>query len=61
MLRFRGTERALVGASGDVTQRQVAHTFSTNGNVNLSFAQTNGGRNTVGLKQWTDVPLHLTH
>ncbi len=39
----------------------VTHTFSTNGNVNLNFAQTNGGCGTIGLKQWTEVPLHLTN
>jgi Flp pilus assembly protein TadG len=39
----------------------VTHTFSTNGNVNLNFAQTKDGCATVGLKQWVDVPLHLTN
>jgi Flp pilus assembly protein TadG len=39
----------------------VTHTFSTNGNVNLNFAQTNGGCSTVGLKQWVETPLHLTN
>jgi hypothetical protein len=39
----------------------VTHSFSTNGNVNLNFAQTNGGCGTIGLKQWVEVPLHLTN
>jgi Flp pilus assembly protein TadG len=39
----------------------VTHTFDTNGNVNLNFAQTNGGCGTIGLKQWSEVPLHLTN
>jgi hypothetical protein len=38
----------------------VTHSFSTNGNVNLSFAQTSGGCSVIGLKQWQEVPLHLT-
>ena len=36
----------------------VANTFTTDGSVNLNFAQTNGC-NTIGMKQWTAVPLHL--
>jgi hypothetical protein len=36
----------------------VVNTFTTDGSVNLNFAQTNGCT-TIGMKQWTDVPLHL--
>jgi len=36
----------------------VVNTFTTDGSVNLNFAQTNGC-NTIGMKQWTDIPLHL--
>ncbi len=39
----------------------VTHTFDTNGNVDLNFAQTNGGCSTIGLKQWVEVPLYLTN
>src|SRR5262249_32010876 len=39
----------------------VTHTFATNGNVNLDFAQTGGGCSTIGMKQYTEVPLHLTN
>jgi Flp pilus assembly protein TadG len=51
-----------IAASGNYQcTKVVTHTFSTNGNVNLNFAQTNGGCGTVGLKQWAEVPLHLTN
>ena len=36
----------------------VVNTFTTDGSVNLNFAQTNGCT-TVGMKQWSEVPLHL--
>jgi Flp pilus assembly protein TadG len=36
----------------------VVNTFTTDGSVNLNFAQTSGC-NTIGMKQWADVPLHL--
>jgi Flp pilus assembly protein TadG len=50
-----------IAASGNYQcSKVVTHTFDTNGNVNLNFAQTNGGCGTIGLKQWTEVPLHLT-
>jgi hypothetical protein len=29
--------------------------------VNLDFAQTGGGCGTIGLKQWSEVPLHLSN
>jgi hypothetical protein len=34
------------------------NTFTTDGSVNLNFAQTNGC-NTIGMKQWQDTPVHL--
>jgi Flp pilus assembly protein TadG len=50
-----------VAASGNYKcTKIVTHTFSTNGNVNLNFAQTSSGCSTIGMKQWQEVPLHLT-
>jgi hypothetical protein len=37
----------------------VVNTFTTDGSVNLNFAQTNGCT-TIGMKQWSDIPLHLS-
>jgi Flp pilus assembly protein TadG len=36
----------------------VADTFTTNGSVALNFSQSNGCT-TLGVKQWTPVPIHL--
>jgi Flp pilus assembly protein TadG len=36
----------------------VFNTFTTDGSVNLNFAQSSGCT-TLGVKQWTAVPLHL--
>jgi len=49
-----------IAASGNYHCTKFAtNTFDTNGNVNLNFGQDSGGCNTVGLKQWNEVPLHL--
>jgi Flp pilus assembly protein TadG len=37
----------------------VVNTFTTDGSVNLDFAQTNSGCTSLGMKQWTDTPIHL--
>ncbi len=36
----------------------VANTFTTDGSVNLNFSQSSGCT-TLGVKQWTTVPIHL--
>ena len=36
----------------------VANTFTTDGSVNLNFSQSSGCT-TLGVKQWTPVPIHL--
>ncbi len=51
-----------IAASNDYQcSKIVTHTFDTNGNANLNFAQTKGGCGIIGLKQWVEVPLHLTN
>jgi Flp pilus assembly protein TadG len=37
----------------------VVNTFTTDGSVNLNFAQTTIGCTSLGMKQWTDTPVHL--
>jgi hypothetical protein len=36
----------------------VVNTFTTDGSTNLNFAQSDGCT-TLGVHQWTAVPLHL--
>jgi hypothetical protein len=36
----------------------VVNTFTTDGSTNLNFSQSNGCT-TLGVKQWTSVPIHL--
>ena len=55
------TASGIAASSNYKCTKIVTHTFDTNGNVNLNFAQTNGGCGTIGLKQWSEVPLHLTN
>ena len=51
-----------VAASGNYhCSKIVTHTFSTNGNVDLNFAQAGGGCSTIGMKQWSEVPMHLSN
>ena len=50
------------GSSGSNNSRctkLVVNSFTTNGSVNLNFAQTNSGCTSLGMKQWTDTPIHL--
>ena len=37
----------------------VFNTFTTDGSVNLNFAQSSGGCTTLGVQQWVAVPLHI--
>jgi Flp pilus assembly protein TadG len=37
----------------------VVNSFTSNGSVNLNFAQTSSGCTALGMKQWTDTPIHL--
>jgi Flp pilus assembly protein TadG len=37
----------------------VVNTFTTDGSVNLNFAQTQSGCTSLAMKQWTDTPVHL--
>jgi Flp pilus assembly protein TadG len=55
------TASGVAASSNYKCSKIVTHTFSTNGNVNLNFAQTGGGCSTIGMKQWNEVPLHLTN
>ena len=37
----------------------VVNTFTTDGTVNLNFSQTSNGCTSLGMKQWTDAPIHI--
>ena len=50
-----------IAASNDYQCTKVAtHTFATNGNVSLTFAQATAGCTTINMKQWNEAALHLT-
>jgi Flp pilus assembly protein TadG len=54
------TMRGIAASNNYQCSKIATHTFSTNGNVNLNFAQSGGGCSTIGMKQAVDIPLHLT-
>jgi hypothetical protein len=50
------------GASGNTRcTKWVTNTFRTNGAVDLNFGQSSSACATIGMKQWSDVPMHLTN
>ena len=53
--------RGVAGSGNYQCSKFVSKTFSTNGSVVLNFAQTTAGCETIGMKQWSDVPLHLVY
>jgi hypothetical protein len=49
-----------VAASGNLKcSKFVTKTFTTKGAVNLNFAQVAAGCETISMKQWADIPIHL--
>jgi type II secretory pathway pseudopilin PulG len=46
-------------SNNSLCTKLVVNSFTTNGSVNLDFAQTNSGCTSLGMKQWTDTPIHL--
>jgi len=54
------TMRGIAASNNYQCSKIAAHSVSTNGNVNLTFAQTGGGCSTIGMKQAVEIPLHLT-
>jgi hypothetical protein len=46
-------------SNNSLCTKLVVNTFTTDGSVNLNFAQTNSGCTSLGMKQWTDTPVHL--
>ena len=37
----------------------VVGTLTTDGSINLNFSQTDSGCSSLGMKQWSDIPVHL--
>jgi hypothetical protein len=49
-----------VAASGNYKcSKIVTKTFTTKGAVDLNFSQVKAGCETVSMKQWADIPIHI--
>ncbi|HZP74629.1 MAG TPA: pilus assembly protein TadG-related protein [Pseudolabrys sp.] len=54
------TMRGVAASNNYQCTKFVSNSFQTNGSVSLSFAQANSGCTMIGMKQWSDVPIHLS-
>jgi hypothetical protein len=51
--------RGVASSNTDKCTKIVSNTFRTNGAVSLDFSQVPDGCNRIGMKQWSDIPVHL--
>jgi len=54
------TLRGVANSNNYQCTKLVTKKFNTNGSVTLMFAQQKTGCDTIGMKQWADVPVRLT-
>jgi len=52
--------RGIAGSANYRCTKVVLNTLLTDGAVDFNFAQNKEGCTAIGMKQWTDIPIHLT-
>lgn len=53
--------QGVAGSGNYKCSKMVTKSFTTKGSVNLNFSQVAAGCETIGMKQWSDVPIHLVY
>lgn len=53
--------QGIAGSGNYRCSKIVTKTFTTKGSVSLDFAQVKAGCESISMKQWADIPIHIVY